>query len=107
MLQVVDPSHFWASSVDVSTNNIQLWLFSKLNESPNILKPLSTSPQMGKLYAAPYSEGAHTNYYRARVESIQPRKKRENSVQVISVKLIIPTYPCKKGFKNVVPTKPT
>ncbi|KAJ4435831.1 hypothetical protein ANN_18450 [Periplaneta americana] len=79
---VIDPGHFWAQNADVGSAQQQLWLFKYLNENPEKLKELTDPPQVGKIYAAPYTEGAQTNYYRARIESIHPKKNKENVVQV-------------------------
>jgi hypothetical protein len=61
------------------------WLFEKLNEQSDLLKPLTEPPQVGKTYAAPYTEGSQTKYYRARLESIHSRKSRDNIIQVIHI----------------------
>lgn len=66
----------------MSSAEQQCWLFQKLNEQSDLLKPLTETPQVGKIYAVPYTEGSQTNYYRARVESIHSRKIRDNIIQV-------------------------
>jgi hypothetical protein len=66
----------------VSSAEQQRWLFQKLNAQSDLLKPLTEPPQVGKIYAAPYTEGSQTNYYRARVEPILSRKSRDNIIQV-------------------------
>jgi hypothetical protein len=57
-------------------------LFKKLNEHSDLLKPLTEPPQVGKVYAAPYTEGSQTKYYRARVESILSSNIRDSTIQV-------------------------
>jgi hypothetical protein len=46
------------------------------------LKPLSDLPDVGKIYAAPYTEYSQTHYYRARVESVNSRKGKDGVIQV-------------------------
>lgn len=82
VFQIVDPGHFWAHSVDTSSSQQQVWLFQKLNEKSDLLKPLTENPQVGKIYAAPYTEYSQTNYYRARVESVSSRKNKDSVIQV-------------------------
>jgi len=82
---IVDPGHFWAHSADVSSAEQQGYIFQKLNEQSDLLKPLTEPPQVGKIYAAPYTEGLQTHYYRARVESIHSSKNRDNIIQVFFV----------------------
>jgi hypothetical protein len=64
-------------------------IFQKLNEPSDLLKPLTEPPQVGKIYAAPYTEGLQTHHYRARVDSIHSNKNRENIIQVSYAPVII------------------
>lgn len=66
----------------MSSAEQQGWLFRKLNEQSDLFKPLTEPPQVGKIYAAPYTEGLQTNYYRARVESLHSSKSKDTIIQV-------------------------
>jgi hypothetical protein len=66
----------------VSSSQQQVWLFQKLNENSDLLKPFTEIPQVGKICVAPYTEYSRTNYYRARVESVNSSKSRDNFIQV-------------------------
>jgi hypothetical protein len=67
----------------VNSTQQQFWLFQKLNEKSDLLKPLTEPPQVGKIYAAPYTEASQTNYYRARVvDSAHSRKSKDSFIQV-------------------------
>ena len=57
-------------------------IFQKLNEQADLFRSLTEPPQVGKIYAAPYTEGSKTHYYRARVESIHPSKSKDHNIQV-------------------------
>ena len=57
-------------------------IFQKLNKQSGLFRPLTEPPQVGKIYAAPYTEGSQTHYYRARVESIHSSKSRDTVIQV-------------------------
>lgn len=82
---IVDPGHFWAQNVDASSSQQQVWLFQKLNENSDLLKPLTELPQVGKIYVAPYTEYSRTHYYRARVESVNSRKSKDSVIQVFFI----------------------
>ncbi|PSN47186.1 putative ATP-dependent RNA helicase spindle-E [Blattella germanica] len=79
---IVDPGHFWATSADVNSNDMLNWLFKTLNENRGVLKPLDQSPDIGQVYAAPYTECNKINYYRARVDAIHARKNKDHMLQV-------------------------
>ena len=57
-------------------------IFKKLNEQSDLFRPLTKPPQVGKIYAAPYTEDSQTHYYRARVESIHSSKSKDSIIQV-------------------------
>ena len=66
----------------MSSAEQQNYIFRKLNEQSDLLRPLTEPPQVGKIYAAPYTEGKRTYYYRARVEPIHSSKSRDSTIQV-------------------------
>ena len=66
----------------MSSTEQEVCILKKLNEQSDLFRPLTEPPQVGKIYAAPYTEGSQTHYYRARVESIRSSKSRDSIIQV-------------------------
>ena len=66
----------------MSSDEQRSYIFRKMNEQSGLFRPLTKPPQVGKIYAAPYTEGSQTHYYRARVASIRSSESTDSIIQV-------------------------